>query len=212
MGNMNDNEINMMAVQSNMRLNERFQMGGIKVAEKQAEASISASREVSVYLEKKFINERCKALKKGEYEEVTMDGEGKLIVIKKNALVDTGPGKVSNMEKPKLCVIRRANNIDECIYKISFVINGKDETLFLDPTKITDKAYITRKLSTKGVLLYGRNKNLIPEIFAYLVSANDECNNCVVPDCPGWFMTFKKKMGFAKKEDATWKTLTYLTR
>lgn len=212
MNNINENDIQMMAMQSNMRLQERFQEGGIKVAEKQAESNISASREISVYLEKKFINERCKAIKSREYEEIALDKEGKMIVIKKNSLVDVGPSMVSNMANPRLWVVRRCGNPDDYLYELRCDVNGAKKKIFMDPTRITDKNYVLRKLSSQGIQVYGKSKALIPEMFSYFVVNKCEDDDYAVPDCPGWFLTLMDKLGFAKEGDLTWKKILCLSR
>ncbi len=207
-----DEVLKRMETESQMRLNEKYQEGGIKVAEKQAEANISASRDISVYAEKKFISERCKEIRSREYEEIALDACGKMIIIKKNALVDMGPGRVSNMTNPKLYFVRRHSNPDEYIYELKFNVKGEEKSIFLNPARIIERNYVLRKFSSQGVLIYGKAKALIPEILAYLVANRRETDEYTVPDCPGWFMALRGKMGFAKKEDLTWKRLFGLTR
>ncbi len=197
---------------THLRLSERHEAGRLKLIEKQEEADIAARKEINIYLEKKFIAERYQTLKKAEIECIASDETGSLVVIRKNALVDLGPQGISNMISPKLVKMRCISDPDKFCYRLTCTVGGEKREVYLRADKISEVRYVTRKLASAGVVLYGSGKKLLPEIFAYLISRMSSDDVELVNDRTGWFLNLQKKLCFGKEEGLTWTRIENLCK
>lgn len=179
---------------------------------KKATAAISTQKELDVFYNKRLISERFQEKKAASYNEIKVDEAGYVVVEKKNALVELGPAKATNMTEPHLLKVANASDRDQFCYVLLCKVNGEDQKIFINASKLTDRAYIGRKLASVGIVLYGKAKGLLPELFAFLISEMRDEDEVLVSELPGWFMSLKKRLGFAKEDDITWKKARALCR
>ena len=167
-----------------------------------------ASINYDLACKKVLLREAEHEYRKAQYDKVSVNSEGTIIVTTQNTMLKPTPRELTNFRNPRLTKFVPVDVHNLYIYLFECEIDGKVVNVFLDGLKIGSHTYIRNKLSSAGCdfLLNrkGDEKELILGLWAYLL--NNCCRTKIIPKNHGWFK-INGKLVFCKKGEATWEIL-----
>ena len=120
---------------------------------------------------------------------------------------------ITNMRKPYLTVIKRAEDLDDSIYLVACLLNDCKIEVFLDVDMAGKASYILRKFSAVGIIFMVSTavaKRIINQLMAILIQNSQRVK--ILPDEPGWLKKIDGKFEFFGEEDMTWNRAKKMTK
>lgn len=169
------------------------------------EASKARTQERSL-----IIREEAEERKRGQYESLSVNHEGKVIIETKSSQMKFEPRNLTNMRFPQIFVAARASCPDDCVFVLDTIVAESRIYVFLDPKKVSSGNYLLGKLATSGIDIFApsaRAKDYARKILAHLMQ---DRNRQLIPDEPGWTEWENGKYVFVEEEDLTWQKILKL--
>lgn len=143
--------------------------------------------------------------KKTVHEEIQILQNGKLQIVTKNLRVSTEPREVTNMEAPRLILLKRRSNESDTVLLLKFKLNGCDSEVFFNPDMIGSGTYLLKKFASQGVRFYlpmAKKKAFLIEFVSMLIE--DSSEEHWLADNVGWVKDSEGHFEFVGEEDLTW--------
>ena len=157
--------------------------------------------------------EESEERKRQIFEELCLLESGELALITRNLQIETKPRYITNMRKPYLTVIKRAEDLDDSIYLVACLLNDCKIEVFLDVDMAGKASYILRKFSAVGIIFMVSTavaKRIISQLMAILIQNSQRVK--ILPDETGWLKKIDGKFEFFGEEDMTWNRAKKMTK
>lgn len=166
-------------------------------------AEVRRNAKISLELQKMELRQREEEAKRGIYEEITFDEEGRPYLITRNLWIDAKPREFANLRCPKLIRAARISCLEEQVFIVSCEVNGETSMIYIDPKKIGSGTYLLGKLAAAGICIYApekKAKQYARLLICWLLRYSDKS---VIADEPGW-IEIDGKFSFIPEGSMTW--------
>lgn len=165
------------------------------------------------FIARQQLRQKEEERKKSTFDDLILTPEGELQFITRNLSINAEPRSLTNMEKPSITILRRANDITQIIFLINCFANGIPREIFLNPQKTEKFSYIKRKFSFANIYLR-IPKEKKDDFFSDLVNllfvlGSDER---FIPDDTGYFESENCGLVYVGEDDLTWKKAVNLCK
>lgn len=143
--------------------------------------------------------------KKSVYEEVQVLQSGELQIVTKNLRIDAIPRKVTNMENPRVIMLRRMRNGDDELIMVKCNVKDSDIKIFMAPSMIGSGSYVLKKFAAKGIdfsMPTAKAKRLATCLVIQLSAEPERIQ--WLPEHAGWVQNLEGNFEFFGKEQLTW--------
>lgn len=154
------------------------------------------------------LKEEAAERRKSEFDELILTKSGNFQIRTKNTSVAAIPRKICNATNFESFLLKNmSNHLDELLLIVCHV-NNETKEIFLNPEKLENKGYITRKFSRAGVIFYlsdAKKKDMLEQIVA--LSFSNISSSLYLPDETGWIRNNDDEFDFVyiEEEGLTWK-------
>ena len=151
------------------------------------------------------LSERARELRKAQYDAIKIKENGAIVMQTKNTLFDPPEREIVNFPFPDIFQLVSADENGE-IYMLHLNIANKVVQVFLDGKKAGNPAYLLRKLTAAGGVIF-TDRRQIRENFLYdfwsLVISEYE-TTMVIPASVGWMKNEYGKFNFIERGALLW--------
>lgn len=143
--------------------------------------------------------------KKSVHEEIQISQEGKLQVVTKNLQVDAIPRMVTNMEAPRLILLKRRKDESDEAFLFQFRVGKRNGEVFFNPNMVGSGTYLLKKFASQGVRFYfpgAKKKTFLLEFLSMMIEDMSEVR--WLADSSGWVKNFDGHFEFVGEGDLTW--------
>lgn len=178
-----------------------------------AKATAVENIRLQSYIARQQLRQKEEELRKASFDELVLTPEGKLQFITQNLSINAEPRSLTNMEKPHITILKRANEITQIILLITCIANGIQREIFFDPRKAEKFSYVKRKFSFAGIFLRipkDQKKDFFSDLVELLIilGADERC----VPDDVGYFESAEHGLVYVGEGDLTWRKAVNLCK
>ena len=169
--------------------------------------SIKADAKLCIQAKKTEMREKESENKRGIYEEISVDDNGKPHIITRNLQITACPRELTNMYFPQLYIVARSSCLSEQIFVLFCQVAEKEEIVYLDPKKVGSGTYILGKFTASGICIFApmtKAKDYVRQLICLLVKNSTKA---VIPEEPGWIETEEGKFSFVTEGRMTWKEI-----
>lgn len=166
-------------------------------------AEIRGNAKINLELQKIELRQREEEAKRGTYEEIIFDEEGRPYLITRNLWIDAKPREFANLRYPKLICAAKRLCLEEQVFIVSCEVSGIKRTIYLDPKRIGSGTYLLGKLAAAGICIYApekRAKQYARLLLSWLIGYAEKS---VIADEPGW-MEVNGEFTFVAERSMTW--------
>lgn len=173
-----------------------------------AKANMLNAARMDLAVKKVQLQEYRRAVRKAEYEKMTITQDGDLKIQTKNAIVELQERKLANFcFKEIFCLI---NSDGETGFFLLFLQSGERKMqVVLDESKIGKYTYIKRKLHEVGARFYSKKKSeeekYVMGFWEHLCSQNKK--KLMIPTHFGWIQDENGQLKFIKEGEILWKDI-----
>lgn len=172
-------------------------------------SEVRENAKLRLALQKMEARQREEEAKRGIYEELAFDDDGKPYLVTRNLWIDTKPREFSNIRYPKLIYAARRSCLEECVFIIDCAVNGNTCMIYLDPKKVGSGTYLLGKFVAAGICIHApekRAKQYARLLVAWLLRYAEKT---VIEDEPGW-VEVDGKFSFVPEGSLTWREIRKL--
>lgn len=175
------------------------------------EALLNARVNAKLNLEYRKIElrQREQEAKRGIYEDIAFDEEGRLYMITRNLWIDTKPREFANLRYPKLARVARKSCLEEYAFIIDCKVNEKSRMIYLDPKKIGSGTYLLGKMAAAGICIQAPEKKAKQYARLMLSWLMRNAEDLVIADEPGW-IEIDGDFLFIPEGNMTWREIKKL--
>lgn len=194
----NTTEQEQVEAQENMRAIQR----------KAAEKKIEHDSKLDLEIQKVYLDDAKRELRRSQYSELLMNQEGRFVAVTRNLLIPSKERAALNLQAPVLerCLSYKGKG---GIYKLMVTIDQTKQELYLNQRKCGNVKYLLEKISVIGGTVYGKKSQVESYIqqFWHYCLAHCVAEPVYYPDDYGWNLTGKDEVVFVREGDVLWKDL-----
>lgn len=176
-----------------------------EIEKERAKAAVRESVKLEAARCRQQFKEAEEERKRSICEEVQILSSGELQIVTRNLLVDAKPRHFTNMETPRLTILKRIEDETEKIYLVECEASGRGVQVFLSSDKAGNGTYILRKFASAGIWFShptANTKKIAVRIICALMEGPVEEH--WLADCAGWMKRPDGKFIFIDEEAITW--------
>lgn len=162
---------------------------------------------------KQNLREQERERKKSMQEIVQIMEDGTLCMVTQNLRIEPMPRYITNMKRPTLTVLKRAEDVNEEIYRVSCSVNEKEKKIFLAKSMSGNGSYLLRKFGASGICFLcstAEAKKIAVQVLAILLSEPDDEE--LLPDMAGWMKKPDNTFTYIDEGEMTWKEAKNLSK
>lgn len=167
---------------------------------------VRGNAKINLELRKMELRQREEEAKRGIYEEIACDEEGRPYLTTRNLWIDAKPREFANLRYPKLIRAARISCLEEQVFIVSCEVNGETCMIYIDPKKIGSGTYLLGKLAAAGICIYAPEKKAKQYARLLLCWLLRYSNKSVIADEPGW-LEVDGKFSFIPEGSMTWREI-----
>ncbi len=173
-----------------------------------AKANMLNAARMDLAVKKVQLQEYRRAVRKAEYEKMTITQDGDLKIQTKNAIVELQERKLANFcFKEIFCLIN--SDGETGFFLLSLQSGERKMQVVLDESKIGKYTYIKRKLHEVGARFYSKKKSeeekYVMGFWEHLCSQNKK--KLMIPTHFGWIQDENGQLKFIKEGEILWKDI-----
>ena len=178
------------------------------IQRKAAEKKIDHDSELDVEIQKVYLDDVKRELRRSQYSELLMNQEGGFVAVTRNLLIPSKERAAINLKAPILerCMSYKGK---AGIYKLTVTINQMMQELYLNQNKCGKGKYLMEKIEAVGGVVYGKKsqaENYLHQFWQYCLM-HCVANPIYYPEKYGWNQTEDGKIVFVKEGEVLWKEL-----
>lgn len=178
------------------------------IQRKAAEKKIEHDSELDLEIQKVYLDDAKRELRRSQYSELLMNQEGRFVAVTRNLLIPSKERAALNLQAPVLerCLSYKGKG---GICKLMVTIDQTKQELYLNQRKCGNVKYLLEKISVIGGTVYGKKSQVESYIqqFWHYCLAHCVAEPVYYPDDYGWNLTGKDEVVFVREGDVLWKDL-----
>lgn len=174
------------------------------IQRKAAEKKIEHDSKLDLEIQKAYLDDAKRELRRSQYSELLMNQEGRFVAVTRNLLIPSKERAALNLQAPVLerCL---SYNGKGGIYKLMVTIDQTRQELYLKQRKCGNVKYLLEKISVLGGTVYGKKSQVESYIqqFWHYCLAHCVAEPVYYPDDYGWNLTGKNEVVFVREGGCT---------
>ncbi|MDR1547187.1 MAG: hypothetical protein LBT06_01200 [Hungatella sp.] len=188
------------------RLYEEFQKEQRLIQNDAVKAQKRAEIRLWELRNKEIQKESFREHQRAQYESLSISEAGEVFVETKNLQIQAQKRRICNFLSPSLVVLQKAEEEDERIYQIEFLMNQKYKYIYLLSQFADSGTYLLKKFHSVGAWIKAPNtaqeKKYARELIRFLVE-NHSCIQ-IVPVLRGWVCMKNQGYVYIKEDVLIW--------
>lgn len=178
------------------------------IQRKAAEKKIDHDSKLDLEIQKVYLDDVKRELRRSQYSELLMNQEGGFVAVTRNLLIPSKERAAINLQAP---ILERCMSYggEAGIYKLTVTINQMPQELYLNQNQCGKGKYLMEKIVAVGGVVYGKKsqaENYLHQFWQYCLM-HCVANPIYYPEKYGWNLTENGKIIFVKEGEVLWKEL-----